>query len=46
MEVTEDIICLLADYYNYDFSEIEGWSEENIINAYKSMRREIEEYED
>ena len=44
MEVTEDIIHLIADYYNYDFSEIELWSDENIINAYKDMLKDLEHY--
>ena len=44
MEVTEDIIHLVADYFNYDFVEVENWSDENIINAYKDMLKEIEDY--
>ena len=46
MEVTEDIIHLVGDYFNYDDAEIESWSDENIINAYKSMLKEIEDYEE
>ena len=45
-EVTEDIIHLVADYYNYDDIEVESWSHENIINAYISMMKEIEDYEE
>ena len=43
MEVTEDIIHLVADYFNYDFSEVELWSDKNIIDAYKDMLKEIED---
>ena len=46
IEVTEDIIHLVADYFNYDFSEVECWYDENIINAYKDMLKEIEDYEE
>ena len=46
MEVTEDVIHLVADYFNYDFSEVENWSHENIINAYKDVLKEIEDYEE
>lgn len=44
IEVTEDIIHLVVDYFNYDFSEVELWSDENIINAYKDILKEIENY--
>lgn len=43
MEVTEDIINFVADYFNYDYSEVESWSNENIINAYKDALKDIEE---
>ena len=46
MEVTKEIIELVADYCNCDCSEIELWSDENIINAYKDMLKEIEDYEE
>lgn len=42
MDVTEDIINFVADYFNYDYSEVEGWSNENIINAYKDALKDIE----
>ena len=45
MEVTQEIIQLVADYCNYDYSEIEMWSDENILNAYHNVLKEIEEME-
>lgn len=43
MDVTEDIINFVVDYFNYDYSEVESWSNENIINAYKDALKDIEE---
>ena len=40
IEVTEEIIHLVADYCNYDYEEVEMWSDENIINAYYNVLRD------
>ena len=44
MEVTKEIIELVADYCNYEYEEVELWSDENIINAYYNVLKEIERY--
>lgn len=46
MEVTQEIIQLVADYCNYDYSEIEMWSDENILNAYYNVLKDMERIEE
>ena len=42
--VTKEIIELVAEYCNYSYEEVELWSDENIINSYYNVLKEIERY--
>lgn len=40
----DEKINVICDIFNYDYSEVTNWSDENINNAYLSALRETERY--
>lgn len=39
--VTDEMISLVANYCNYDYSEVAQWSDKNILNAFHNVIKEM-----